>query len=67
VAADVRRLLNPGGSVVIDDFTPFTEWPPRHGGELDQARMAWLNHPDLVSAEVRIAPDLATIIGTRKP
>jgi hypothetical protein len=52
---------------VIDDFTPFTEWPPRHGGELDQARMAWLNHPDLVSAEVRIAPDLATIIGTRKP
>jgi predicted O-methyltransferase YrrM len=65
--ADVRRLLNPGGSVVIDDFTPFTEWPPLHAGEPDEARMTWLDHPDLLSTEVRIAPDLAAVIGTRKP
>jgi predicted O-methyltransferase YrrM len=65
--ADVRRLLNPGGSVVIDDFTPFRQWPPRHEGQPDEARLTWLEHPDLVSAEVRLAPDLAAIIGTRKP
>jgi predicted O-methyltransferase YrrM len=66
-AADIARLLNPGGSVVIDDFAPFTQWPPMYGDGPDEARMIWLDHPDLVATEVRIAPDLAAIIGTRKP
>jgi predicted O-methyltransferase YrrM len=65
--ADVRRLLNPGGSIVIDDFTPMTEWPPMHNDRPDEARLAWLTHPDLISTEIRLAPDLSAIIGTRKP
>ncbi|MFJ8152748.1 O-methyltransferase [Streptomyces sp. NPDC094468] len=28
--AAVERLLAPGGTVVIDDFTPAATWPPRH-------------------------------------
>jgi predicted O-methyltransferase YrrM len=66
-AADVHRLLNPGGSIVIDDFTPLTEWPPVYEGRADESRLTWLNHPELISTEIRLAPDLSAIIGTRKP
>lgn len=65
--ADVRRLLNPGGSIVIDDFTPIREWPPVYQGRPDEARLTWLTHPDLISTEIRLAPDLSAIVGTRKP
>ena len=56
-----------GGSVVIDDFTPLTEWPPMHEGRPDSARLSWLEHPALLASEVRLAPDLSTIVGTRRP
>ncbi|WP_367323386.1 O-methyltransferase [Streptomyces sp. HUAS ZL42] len=41
-AADVGRLLVPGGTVVLDDFTPATGWPPLHEGAVDQSRLQWL-------------------------
>ncbi|MFJ4877111.1 O-methyltransferase [Streptomyces sp. NPDC088745] len=66
-AADPQRLLRPAGTVVIDDFTPLTQWPPLMDGEPDTARLAWLEHPDLLATEVRLAPDLSTVIGTRRP
>lgn len=65
--ADPERLLRPAGTIVIDDFTPMTQWPPLIGGEPDTARLDWLEHPALLSTEVRLAADLATIIGTRRP
>jgi predicted O-methyltransferase YrrM len=66
-AADPERLVRAGGSVVIDDFTPLTEWPPMHAGAPDTARLSWLEHPALLAAEVRLAPDLSTIVATRRP
>lgn len=66
-AADPERLLRAGGSVVIDDFTPLTEWPPMHERRPDTARLRWLEHPSLLAAEVRLTPDLSTIVGTRRP
>lgn len=66
-AADPERLLTPGGSIVIDDFTPLTAWPPVHEGRPDGARLAWLEHPALLATEVRLAADLSTVIGTRRP
>jgi predicted O-methyltransferase YrrM len=66
-AADPERLVRAGGSVVIDDFTPLTEWPPMHEGAPDSARLSWLEHPALLASEVRLAPDLSTIVGTRRP
>ncbi|MEU0003471.1 class I SAM-dependent methyltransferase [Streptomyces sp. NPDC006314] len=63
--ADVERLLVPGGTVVVDDFTPATGWPPLHEGEVDRARLHWLEHPALRAAELRLAPDLSTVVGTR--
>ncbi|MFD8724890.1 class I SAM-dependent methyltransferase [Streptomyces sp. NPDC059629] len=67
VPADVERLLVPGGTVVIDDFTPSDRWPPRHAGGVDRARLHWLEHPALRAAEVRLAPDLCAVVGTRRP
>ncbi|MER5372044.1 class I SAM-dependent methyltransferase [Streptomyces sp. NPDC002553] len=64
--ADVGRLLAPGGTVVVDDFTPTTAWPPLHEGRPDRARLFWLDHPGLRSAELRLAHDLSTIVGTRR-
>ncbi|MEW2154612.1 class I SAM-dependent methyltransferase [Streptomyces sp. NPDC007189] len=63
--ADVERLLVPGGTVVVDDFTPAAEWPPRHGGEVDRARLHWLEHPALRATELRLAADLSTVVGRR--
>ncbi|MDX6363744.1 S1 RNA-binding domain-containing protein [Streptomyces sp. NPDC058274] len=65
--AGLFPLLAPGGTVVIDDFTPAASWPPLHHGVPDRARMHWLNHPLLHAAEVRLADDLSTVVGTRRP
>ncbi|MCC5476057.1 O-methyltransferase [Streptomyces barringtoniae] len=63
--ADVERLLAPGGTVVVDDFTPATGWPPLHDGAVDRARLHWLEHPALRATELRLAADLSTVVGTR--
>ncbi|MEV5732062.1 class I SAM-dependent methyltransferase [Streptomyces sp. NPDC052292] len=64
--ADVAELLAPGGTVVVDDFTPATGWPPLHEGAVDRARLHWLGHPALRSAELRLAADLSAVVGTRR-
>ncbi|GAA1910790.1 class I SAM-dependent methyltransferase [Streptomyces sodiiphilus] len=64
--ADVEQLLEPGGTVVIDDFTPCGSWPPLHRGRPDRARMHWLDHPGLRAVELRPARDLSTVVGTRR-
>ncbi|MEU9124900.1 class I SAM-dependent methyltransferase [Streptomyces sp. NPDC048506] len=66
-AADPARLLAPGGTVVIDDFTPATTWPPRFDGAPDLPRLHWLDHPDLRATELRLAADLSVVVGTRFP
>ncbi|MEW2167099.1 class I SAM-dependent methyltransferase [Streptomyces sp. NPDC007084] len=64
--ADPARLLTTGGTVVIDDFTPSPTWPPRFNGALDHSRLYWLEHPALRATELRLAPDLSVIVGTRR-
>ncbi|MEU0560994.1 class I SAM-dependent methyltransferase [Dactylosporangium sp. NPDC006015] len=56
--------LRRGAVVVIDDFTPMTSWPPRHAGELDEARMFWLEHPRLRTTEIRVTPTAASLVAT---
>lgn len=63
---DPTQVLVPGGTVVIDDFTPADTWPPLHEGKPDTARIWWLEHPALHATEVRLAEDLSTIIATRR-
>ncbi|MFF4727007.1 O-methyltransferase [Streptomyces mirabilis] len=64
--ADPAHLLTPGGTVVVDDFTPATGWPPVHEGAPDRARLHWLKHVALHMVELRLADDLATLVGTRR-
>ena len=36
------------------------------GAQVDEARLHWLTHPDLDAAELRLAPDLAALVATRR-
>lgn len=60
------RWLTPTGMLVIDDFTPLESWPPRFRGAVDEVRVHWLEHPDLLSTEVRTGLDHAAILGLRR-
>jgi predicted O-methyltransferase YrrM len=59
---DPAEWLLPGGTVVIDDFTPFSGWPAEHDGAPDIARQYWLSHPDLLATEIKLTAKLATIV-----
>ena len=63
--ADPARCLVRGGTLVIDDFTPSTEWPRKVGGNVDAARMAWLQHPNLLSTEVPITAKMSVVLAVR--
>jgi predicted O-methyltransferase YrrM len=65
--ADPRTYLKPNGTVVIDDFSPVPTWPPTLDGKPDEARLHWLEHPDLLATEVQVGPGAVTILATRKP
>jgi predicted O-methyltransferase YrrM len=63
---DPAVALAPGGTLVVDDFTPSAEWPPTHDGAIDGARLHWLEHPMLSAAEVRTTADSVTIVASRR-
>jgi predicted O-methyltransferase YrrM len=44
---DPLLWLRPGGVVVMDDFTPATQWPPQFAGKTDHARLFWFEHPEM--------------------
>jgi predicted O-methyltransferase YrrM len=64
--ADPGVLLRPGGTLVIDDLTPAQHWPPRFEGRVDEPRMHWLSYPGFDATELRLAPDLAALVATRR-
>ncbi len=64
--ADPAALVRPGGTVVIDDLTPARHWPPRFDGQIDAARMHRLSCAGFDAAELRLAPDLAALVATRR-
>ncbi|MGC9665782.1 O-methyltransferase [Planosporangium sp. 12N6] len=59
-----ERWLRPGGVLVIDDFAPADGWPPRYDGAPDAARLHWLRHPRLLATQVRVTPEMATVLAT---
>ncbi|HEX4723416.1 MAG TPA: class I SAM-dependent methyltransferase [Pseudonocardiaceae bacterium] len=62
---DPTGWLTFGGTLVIDDFTPLTDWPPTHDGDADTARLHWLTHPALLATEIRLTAELSTVVARR--
>jgi hypothetical protein len=52
--------------IVMDDFTPYDDWPPTYLGEPDALRLAWLTEPRFATAEVRVSATEAVLIATRR-
>lgn len=61
VPLDPVAWVTPGGTFTVDDFTPSDPWPPE-----DPGRDLWLHHPEVIATEIRLAPDLATIVARRR-
>jgi predicted O-methyltransferase YrrM len=64
--ADPDQLLRPGGTLIVDDLTPATQWPPRHQGAVDHSRLHWLTLPGYDATELRLAPQVAALVATRR-
>jgi predicted O-methyltransferase YrrM len=62
----VAELVEQGGIVVLDDFTPCEQWPPVANGRVDTLREEWLTDERFTTVEVLVASDAATLIATRR-
>ena len=61
-ADEVINALAPGGLVVLDDFSP----GPLYLGRHDERWHRWMEHPQLVSCEIQVAPESAAILGAKR-
>jgi predicted O-methyltransferase YrrM len=62
----VADLVDEGGIVVLDDFTPCALWPPVFHGRVDTLREEWLTDDRFTTVEVMVAADAATLIAIRR-
>ena len=62
----VADLVEDGGIVVLDDFTPCESWPPITAGRVDTLRELWLTDERFTTVEVMVAPDASTLIATKR-
>ena len=60
-------VLRDGAIMTVDDYTPMDRWPPTYQDRPDEGRIHWLQHPDLLATEIRLAPDLAVIVARYTP
>ena len=59
-------LVEPGGVVVLDDFTPCSSWPPVYEGRVDILREQWLTDDRFTTVEVMVAEDASVLIATKR-
>ena len=62
----IADLVEPGGLVVLDDFTPCASWPPISYQRVDTLREEWLTDDRFTAVEVMIAADASAVIATRR-
>jgi predicted O-methyltransferase YrrM len=65
-ADTIIDLVEPGGIVVLDDFTPCESWPPIFAGRVDVLREQWLTDQRFTTVEVMVAPDASVLIATKR-
>ena len=62
----IAEAVEPGGFVVLDDFTPSTVWPPMYEGRVDTLRQEWLQDKRFTTVEVMVAADAAVLLATKR-
>ena len=62
----IADLVEPGGLVILDDFTPCASWPPISYQRVDTLREEWLTDDRFTAVEVMIAADASAVIATRR-
>lgn len=62
----VADLLDAGGVVVLDDFTPCASWPPVYDGRVDTLRERWLTDERFTTVEVMVASDTAVLLAAKR-
>ena len=62
----VVALLDDGGMVVLDDFTPCPSWPPLSRGRVDALRLHWLADEAFTSVDVMVAQDTSVLIAVKR-
>jgi predicted O-methyltransferase YrrM len=62
----IITMLEPGGMIVLDDFTPSADWPPMDGGRVDQLRQDWLTDQRFTSVDVMVALDTSVLIAVKR-
>jgi predicted O-methyltransferase YrrM len=62
----IAEAVEPGGFVVLDDFTPSMVWPPMYEGRVDTVRQEWLQDKRFTTVEVMVAPDAAVLLATKR-
>ena len=65
-ADTIIDLVEPGGVVVLDDFTPCSSWPPLYEGRVDVLREQWLTDERFTTAEVMVASDASVLLATKR-
>ncbi len=63
---EISDLLDEGGMIVLDDFTPCPSWPPLQGGRVDALRVAWLSDERFTSVDVMVAEDTSVVIAVKR-
>lgn len=62
----MAELIEPGGIVVLDDFSPSAFWPPIVEGRVDTVREQWLTDERFAAVEMLIDADASLIIASRR-
>jgi predicted O-methyltransferase YrrM len=62
----ISGLLDEGGMLVLDDFTPCPTWPPLVRGRVDTQRLDWLSDERFTSVDVMVAEDTSVVIAVKK-
>jgi predicted O-methyltransferase YrrM len=63
---EIVDLVEGGGMIVLDDFTPSQTWPPLDRGRVDTLRQDWLADERFVSVDVMVAEDTSVIIAVKR-
>lgn len=61
----IVEMLQTGGMIVLDDFTPSTNWPPMDSGRVDQLRQEWLTDDRFTSVDIMVAADTSVLIAVK--